>query len=280
MRLACFQYDVVFGDPGANADRLIAGLGEARSNGVDLAVFPEAFLTGYCVSTAEEAERIAIRVSCDRDFEVTDCNDDVARVQAAAVELGIHVVAGFAGKDGFGLYNGALLVEPDGRMRRYVKTHLPCLGFDQFASPGTALPVFETALGRIGILICYDLRPPEAARVMALREADLIVLPTNWPVRKGTTPAVMCPARAMENKVFFASCNRVGDENGFSFRGESAIYGVGGEVLASAGDAEAVIQAEFDIKEAREKRTVVIPGQFETDAFACRQPGLYSDLTS
>lgn len=280
MRLACFQYDVVFGDPGANADRLIAGLAEARLNGVDLAVFPEAFLTGYCVSTAEEAERIAIWVSCDRNFEVTECHDAVARVQAAAVELGIHVVAGFAGKDGFGFYNGALLVEPDGRMRRYVKTHLPCLGFDQFATPGTALPVFETALGRIGILICYDLRPPEATRVMALREADLIVLPTNWPVRKGTTPAVMCPARAMENKVFFASCNRVGDENGFSFRGESAIYGVGGEVLASAGVAEAVIQADFDIKEARQKRTVVIPGHFETDAFACRQPGLYSDLTS
>lgn len=278
MRLACYQWDVVFGDPGANADRIIAGLDDAVSKGVDLAVFPEAFLTGYCVSTREEAERIASRVSCDRDFEVTDACEEVLRVQSAAIERGIHLVYGFAGVDDFGLYNGALLVEPNGRMRRYVKTHLPCLGFDQFATAGTALPVFDTDLGRIGLLICYDLRPPEATRVLALRGADLLILPTNWPTRKGTTPALMCPARAMENKIFFASCNRVGDENGFSFRGESAIYGVGGEVLDSAGNGESIILADLDLSLAREKRNVIIPGVFETDAFGCRQPRLYREL--
>ncbi|MFM9873135.1 MAG: carbon-nitrogen hydrolase family protein [Fimbriimonadaceae bacterium] len=278
MRLACFQWDVVFGDPGANADRIIEGLDVAVSRGVDLAVFPEAFLTGYCVGSREDAERIAVRVSCDKDFEVTDACDEVLRVQAAAIERGLHVVFGYAGVDDFGPYNGAMLVEPNGRMRRYVKTHLPCLGFDQFATAGTALPVFDTDLGRIGILICYDLRPPEATRVMALRGAELVVLPTNWPTRKGTTPALMCPARAMENKIFFASCNRVGDENGFSFRGESAIYGVGGEVLDSIGEGEGVIVADMDLSLAREKRSVIIPGVFETDAFGCRQPGLYRDL--
>jgi 5-aminopentanamidase len=278
MRLACFQWDVVFGDPAANADRLISGLDDAVARGVDLAVFPEAFLTGYCVGTQEEAERIAIRVSCDKDFEVTDACDEVLRIQSAAIERGVHVVFGYAGVDDFGLYNGALLVEPNGRMRRYVKTHLPCLGFDQFATPGNALPVFDTDLGRIGVLICYDLRPPEATRVMALRGAEIVVLPTNWPSRKGTTPALMCPARAMENKIFFASCNRVGDENGFGFRGESAIYGVGGEVLDSLGEGEGIIVADVDLSVAREKRSVVIPGVFETDAFGCRQPGLYREL--
>jgi 5-aminopentanamidase len=105
-----------------------------------------------------------------------------------------------------------------------------------------------------------------------------VVLPTNWPSRKGTTPALMCPARAMENKIFFASCNRVGDENGFGFRGESAIYGVGGEVLDSLGEGEGIIVADVDLSVAREKRSVVIPGVFETDAFGCRQPGLYREL--
>lgn len=278
VKLACFQWDVVFGDPRANADRLIEGLDWAVDQGVDLAVFPEAFLTGYCVGTREAAEAIAIRVGCDSDFEVTDACEEVLSVQSAAIERGLHVVVGFAGVDDFGLYNGALLIEPNGRMRRYVKTHLPCLGFDQFATAGTALPVFQTELGAIGLLICYDLRPPEATRVMALRGAEIVILPTNWPVRKGTTPAVMCAARAMENKIFFASCNRVGDENGFSFRGESAIYGVGGEVLDSIGAEEGVIVAEMDLSMAREKRSVVIPGVFETDAFGCRQPGLYREL--
>jgi predicted amidohydrolase len=278
MKLACHQWDVVFGDPAANAARLCEGLIKAAESGVDLAVFPEAFLTGYCVSTVEDADRIAITVDCDRDFDVTAAHEAVVAVQKAVVSTGVHCVVGYAGKDQFGLYNGALLLEPNGRMRRYVKTHLPCLGFDMFAVPGAALPVFETDLGRIGLLICYDLRPPEASRVLALRGADLIVLPTNWPIRQGPMPSTMCPSRAMENRVFFASCNRVGTENGFSFRGDSGIYGIDGAVLASAGGGEEVITAELELPLARNKHSVVIPGVFETDAFACRQPGLYRDL--
>lgn len=280
MKLACFQTNVVFNNPSANAVNCVKMLHRAKAEGVDLAVFPEAFLTGYCVSTVEDAERIAIRVQCDREFDITDADESLLTVQSAAIELGIHVVLGFAGKDDFGIYNGAALIEPNGRMRRYVKTHLPCLGFDMFATPGTALPVFQTDLGIIGILICYDLRPPEATRVLALRGAELVVLPTNWPVRKGVTPAIMCPTRAAENKIFFASCNRIGDENGFSFRGESAICDLTGEVLDSAGDEEKMIVAEIDLSLARNKRSVIIPGAFESDAFACRQPDLYQEIVN
>lgn len=280
MKLACFQTNIIFNNPMANAEACISKLRQAKNSGVDLAVFPEAFLTGYCVNSKEDAERIAIRVQCDRDFDITEAHESLQAVQSAAVDLEIHAVLGFAGKDDFGLYNGAALIEPDGRMRRYVKTHLPCLGYDRFATPGTALPVFQTELGVLGILICYDLRPPEATRVLALRGAELVILPTNWPVRKGVTPAIMCPTRAAENKIFFASCNRIGDENGFSFRGESAICGLGGEILDSAGEEEKMLIAEIDLSEARNKRTVIIPGSFESDAFACRQPGLYQDIVN
>ncbi|MDI9640891.1 carbon-nitrogen hydrolase family protein [Kamptonema cortianum] len=279
MRIACAQSDVTFNDPHANLLRAENWIADAKDKKADLVVFPEAFLTGYCVSNLEDAESIAIRAHCDSDFEITDCDPSIARLQALAIDNDLHIVAGFCGKDDFGLYNGAVLCEPSGRMRRYVKTHLPYLGFDNFASPGSALPVFQTELGLIGILICYDLRPPEAARVLALKGAELIVLPTNWPTRDGVPPHIVCPARASENRVNFATCNRVGKENGFEFRGQSAVYRFDGHEIVSAGDQECLIVTDIDMESPRNKRSVIIEGKFELDAFAVRQPTLYREIT-
>lgn len=288
MRLVSIQTDVAFNEPHANVRQARSLLKNAKDQGADLALLPEAFLTGYCVSTPEDAAQIALECHCDpasRDFDVTKADQPLLDIQALAIELDLHIVLGLAAKDPFGLFNAAVLYEPDGRMRRYVKTHLPCLGFDRFAQPGNALPVFQTALGCLGILVCYDLRPPEATRVLALKGAELVLLPTNWPVRPGPTPALMAPARAMENKVFFATCNRIGHENGFSFRGESAIYHCSGQTLTHAPEPrETILLADLDLAEAREKRTVVIPHHdpalaFETHAFQNRNPALYREIT-
>ena len=280
MKIACVQTDVVFNNPGENLKVALKKCEEAKANGADLIVFPECFLTGYCVNSPEEAAKIAIVCHCNKDFEVTDCDDSLLALQALAIEQNLHIIIGLAGKDDYGLFNAAVLLEPSGLMRRYIKTHLPCLGFDRFVDPGDALPVFQTDLGTIGILICYDLRPPEATRVLALRGADLIVLPTNWPARKGVSPAVMCPTRAIENKVFFASCNRIGHENGFDFRGESAIIDCNGAILAQAEIQDEIIYAELDLSEARNKQSVIIPGSFESNAMTSRRPELYQDITS
>lgn len=278
MRMACVQTDVVFNDPAANLAVAEGHLRELAAQGVKLVVFPEAFLTGYCARSEEEAKQIAIRCHCAKDFDITDAHEAVYALQGLSVELDVHIVFGLIASDDYGLMNCAVLAEPNGRLRRYVKTHLPYLGVDRFVDPGDSLPVFQTEIGAIGILVCYDLRPPEAARVLALAGAELIVLPTNWPTRKGTTPAIMCPARAAENKVFFASCNRIGDENGFSFRGESAIYDCGGGVIVEAGTEEKVIVADLDLAEARNKHTVIIPGAFESNAVTSRRPELYKSL--
>ncbi len=274
MRLAVAQIDVAFADPQANAERLESVLCREAA-GCDLVVFPEAFLTGYCVASPEEAARIAIEVGGGPDGEVIDAHPAVRTVKEAARRSGAHVVVGFAGQDAEGLYNGALLVEPSGRTRRYVKTHLPDLGFDKFARPGDALPVFETAIGRIGVLVCFDLRYPEAARTLALKGADLIVLPTNWPVGAHAGPDFIAPARAAENKVFVATCNRVGTENGFDFIGRSAVYDVFGRTVTGAGAEETVLLADLDLSEARDKRTVVRPGEYEIDVTGRRRPELY-----
>jgi len=189
------------------------------------------------------------------------------------------VIMGFAEQDGDLIHNTAVLIEPGVDNRFYRKSHLPCLGLDRFAARGEDLPIFDTALGKIGILICYDLRPPEAARTLALKGADIIVLPTNWPVGAEITADHIAIARAAESRVFVGACNRVGDENGFHFIGRSKIIAPSGQVLAAAdSDREATIIAEVDLSMARQKRTVNIPGEYELEIMGCRNPKLYGIL--
>jgi len=188
-------------------------------------------------------------------------------------------IVGFADVEGVALYNAAALFEPGKLPHLYRKTHLPFLGYDNFVRAGDSLPVFDTRIGRIGILICYDLRPPEPSRVLALKGAELIILPTNWPEGAEMAADHMAATRAAENKVFYAACNRCGTENGFTFIGKSGIYGLAGQTLAKAGPGEEVIIAEMDLNLARNKRNVVIPGKYELAVFESRRPELYREIS-
>lgn len=268
MRIACVQSDVAYGNPDANAERAIERLRALAADGVELAVFPEAYLTGYCVESAEEARAVAI--SAD--------SAPIRRLQSACDELDMLAVMGFAEEGEDGVFNCAALFEPGMMTRFYRKTHLPDLGLDKFVRPGDLLPVFDTRLGKIGILICFDLRPPEATRVLALRGAELIVLPTNWPEGAEVSAGFISVARAAENRVFVATCNRVGNENGFEFIGQSKIIDISGKIHAAAGAVEEIIICDIDLAQARQKRTVNIPGKYETEVFASRRPELYGPI--
>ncbi|HVT13690.1 MAG TPA: carbon-nitrogen hydrolase family protein [Fimbriimonadaceae bacterium] len=266
MRIACVQANVVFNDPAANIVVLIRRLEALKRDGVDLALFPEAFLTGYCVDSLADARQIAI----DRRVLIP--------IREACDKLGITTIVGFAERSGDNVFNAATLIEPGQDPQYYRKSHLPFLGLDRFVHAGDELPVFDTALGRIGILICFDLRIPEAARVLALRGAELIALPTNWPEGAETSAEHVSIARAAENRVFMATCNRVGEENGFRFIGRSKIIAPSGKVLAAAGVDEQVLVCDLDLAEARIKRNVMIPGKYETAVFESRRPELYGDI--
>ncbi|MGV3615245.1 MAG: carbon-nitrogen hydrolase family protein [Fimbriimonas sp.] len=273
MRLACVQMDVVFGDFDGNTAAVVAHLERLKAKGVELAVFPEASLTGYCVDCVEDARRIAIPgVSGD------EIGTALQTVQEACERLDIVAVVGFAERSGEDVHNTAALFEPGRRPRIYRKTHLPELGLDRFVKAGAEIPLFETRLGRIGILICYDLRPPEATRVLALAGAELLVLPTNWPEGAETSAEHVAIARAAENRIFVATCNRVGEENGFRFIGRSKIIHPTGRVLAAADAGEETLVADIDLSEARQKRTVNIPGKYEIDVMGSRRPELYGEL--
>lgn len=268
MRIACVQSNVVYGEPNANAASAVARLEPLAKQGVDLAVFTECFLTGYCVETHEEAKRIAIPGD----------HASLRLIAEACARLGLHAIVGYAGIDGDEMYNGARLIEPDGRLSEYRKTHLPELGLDNYVKPGDSLPVFETAIGRIGIAVCFDLRPPEVLRVLALQGAELAVVPTNWPEGAEFAPSFIAPVRANENRIFVAACNRVGEEKGFRFIGQSGVWDPAGRLLAKAGDGDEVIVADVDLALAREKRIRTIPGKYETTVFESRRPELYGPI--
>ena len=268
MRLACCQLNVAFNDPAANARKVVETLESLKSKGVEFAIFPEAFLTGYCVECQTDAQKISITRD-DAPLQI---------IRAAVEKTGITTIVGFAESRHNALYNTAVLMERGEKDRFYSKTHLPELGYDKFVRGGDDLPVFETKHGRVGILICFDLRPPEAARVLALKGADLIALPTNWPEGAQVSAEHVAIARASENRVFLATCDRVGTEKGFSFIGLSKIISPTGKVLAAAGKGEEIITADIDLAEARIKRNVVIPSKYEMTIFESRRPELYDVL--
>lgn len=270
MKIACAQSHVVFGNPLANAQNAVRELERLKALDVDLVVFPEAYLTGYCVSSSEEA--CAVAISSD--------SEAICLLRDACDSLDILAVVGYAeAKDG-SVFNAAALFEPGTSPRIYRKTHLPDLGLDKFVKAGEEIPVFETRLGKLGVLICFDLRPPEATRVLALNGAEILILPTNWPVGAEVSAAHIAIARAAENRIFVATCNRVGEEHGFRFIGQSKIINVVGKVLAAADTEAETIIAEIDLADARQKRTVGIPGKYETEVFASRNPSLYSRITA
>lgn len=278
VRIACVQCNVVYGDTAANSSTAVMRLRELRAQGVDLAVFPEAFLTGYCYESQEVALSKAVEIEYDSQLRVRNPKAPVRAISEACQELGIHAVVGLVSTDGAVLQNAALLFLPDGTIYRYFKAHLPFLGVDRFVVPGWDLPVFDTDLGRIGVLVCYDIRVPEAARVLALEGADIILLPTNWPEGAELSPAHVAPTRALENRVFVATCNRVGIEGGINFIGQSGIYDVLGNELVKAGDVEEVIVADIEVEDAREKRTVIRQGEYELDVIGSRRPALYDRI--
>lgn len=274
-RVGCAQLAVVEGDTRANLDRAMGALREAERAKLQVLVLPECFLTGYVVQSEEEAAALALSVDRGLEGSFESLGPHLAALEEGASRAGIVTIVGFAGHDADGLYNAAAVLDPDRAPRCYTKTHLPWLGFDRFSKPGRDLPVFETSQGRIGVAICFDLRIPEVCRTLALRGAELIALPTNWPKGADRTPLHYVPTRASENRVFLATCNRCGEHGGVEFIGQSAIHGPDGEQLAHMDREEGLIWADLDLTAARSKTRVVIPGEYETDTFATRQPGIY-----
>lgn len=270
IRVAACQIDPAIGEVDDNLELISRFLTDAQRGGAALAIVPEASVTGYGFASLDEALPVARRASAVA----------ADRLSELSASLGIAVICGTLEAEGDEIYNVALIAAPDGRRFRYRKMHLPFLGVDRFVTPGPDAPaVVELAGMRVGVLICYDLRFPEAARVCALDGADLIALPTNWPVGVDFHPDLFAPARAAENHCYLLAADRVGTEGGTTFMGRSVFVDPDGRRLGVATDTEQeILFGEVDVDAARATHVRRRPGEHEWDTIADRRPGLYERL--
>ena len=271
VKIAAVQMDPKITKNRENLDKVLLETRIAAKNGADLIVFPECALTGYVFSSREEV----------MPFTESIPGASTESLAAYCKELGVHVIVGLLEKDADKYYNAAVLIGPGGLVGKYRKTHLPFLGVDRFLDAGDEpFQVYKTPIGNIGINICYDCNFPEGARVMTLLGADIIVLPTNWPVGREKVPGYVINTRAFENNVHFVAADRVGNERGASFIGRSKIISASGDTLAEASsDKEETIYAEVSLMEARQKQVVFKPGEFEVNFIRDRRPELYGEVT-
>lgn len=243
MKTAVVQTNPVFGDKPGNlkdALRLMEGVD------ADLYVLPELFSSGYNFVGAEEVKAVA--ESFERG-ETASALADFARRQKA------FVVYGFAERDGSSLYNSAGLLGYDGTRGLYRKIHL----FDRetlfFQGGNLPFSVWDTPVGKIGIMVCFDWYFPESARTLALRGAEIIAHPSNLVLPH-------CPdamkIRCLENRVFAATANRTGTEtrggHTLTYIGMSQITSPQGEVLhRSPGEGTDVGVCDLDLRNASDK---------------------------
>ncbi len=272
VRVAAVQMDPVLGEVHANLKAILDRFGEATAAGAKLVVFPECALTGYGFDSKDEGMRFAEPVPGPSTREVASA---CAAVKAFAI-------VGMLERDGDRLYNVAALIGPEGVVGCYRKVHLPFMGVDRFADPGERpFAVLEAAGLKIGMHICYDGTFPEVGRVLTLKGAEVLVLPTNWPIQATTTAEHVPAARAIENVVYVMAVDRVGQERGCRFAGLSSIAGPGGETLARAGAvSEEILYAEVDPALARQKRIIRVAGKQEVNRIADRRPSFYSPIVA
>lgn len=244
-------------DPAANLRTILDRIEEAAGQGADLIVLPEQCLQGYLPSlTRYDLEHTAYQV---RHAERLGDGEAIRAIAAHAARHDIHVVLGLTERDEWRpevLYNTAVLIGPGGLVGSYRKVHQP--GDEKHIyHPGEGFTVFETPIGRIGLLICYDLVFPESTRSLSLARADLLVMPTAWAVADpAADPAhdrmvdylqLFSRARALENQAWFVGSNLIGTLGDFTYPGFSHIVGPDGVIRASTGahDGIAVLTADL-----------------------------------
>ncbi|MFZ5789589.1 MAG: nitrilase family protein [Pseudomonadota bacterium] len=253
VKIACIQMEPVVGEKQRNLRRSVELINEATANGANLVVLPELCNSGYVFESRAEAFALS---------EEIPGGESTAAWAETAAKNNLHLVAGIAEREGNLLYNSAVVIGPKGYVGTFRKVHL-WNEENLFFEPGNlGFPVFKTPIGRIGCHICYDSWFPESHRLAALQGADIICVPTNWVPIPGQDPKreamanILVMAAAHSNSVFIAAADRIGNERGQPFIGQSIIVGSAGWPIGgpASRDKEEIIYAEANLSDARRKR--------------------------
>jgi len=272
VRIAVAQYEPHVGEVDANRAQAVRWATAAATQGADLIVLPELASSGYVFTDLEEAQRSA---------EDPDDGPTVRALRDVCAAHGCHIVTGLNERAGDCRHNSAVLVGPPGRLATYRKLHL-FYNEQTWFEPGDDLPIVDLPIGKVGIIICYDLWFPEPARALALAGAEIIAVPTNWVASFKRTVwddrgycqgAYVAMATAAQNGVVMACADRIGTERDVAFLGASIIVGADGWPVAgpASKDGEEVLVADVDLDSVERARQRTPRNNLLTD----RRPDAY-----
>ena len=271
-----------------NIDKMVEWVEKAAAEGVELVVFPEEQVGGLGTHGMQEFFPPDKLHSCEA-AELIPEGPTTQFMAELAKKHDIYIAYGAqeTDPDRWSItHNCRVLVGPEGYIGKHRKVHLP-LSERMFHVPGTDYEVFDTRIGKVGLVVCYDMCFPETCRVLAIKGADIIVCPTGWPNMTQslddpdhhvlmTLPA----ARALENMVFFVqavTCNHPDGPN--IFEGHSQIIGPNpGQVLARTGFEEGMAVADVDIRAEIQKARIFSMGG--DDLVRDRRPGTYGPIVA
>jgi N-carbamoylputrescine amidase len=225
-------------------------LDDARAAGAALVALPEATLGGY-LANLDGAGDVSLPPALDVD------GPEVRRLAALAGDL--VVTAGLCEADGATRYNTAVAVTGSGVLGVHRKVHQP-LGEGASYAAGDEFRAFDTPIGRMGMVICYDKAFPEAGRALAIDGAEIVSCMSAWPAaRTNPTPDLADDrwtrrfdlfdrVRALENQLLWVSANQSGTFGSLRFVASAKVVDAGGDVLATTGTQRGVAYATVDLE--------------------------------
>lgn len=261
--LALIQMSSEFLKRQENLEKAGEKIKEAARNGAKLICLPESFDLGY------DGTRIPDMAAMAEDQD----GDTLRYMKKTAADLGIHLLVPTFLRTPAGVENSAFLIGDSGELLGgYSKTHL--VGDEQrYLCRGTQYPVFETKLGKIGISICYDACFPETSRILAVKGAEVLLVPAAWRgsfyFKEWWDLNLAC--RALDNLMYVAAVNMAGPSGDQFFAGKSQLCSPIGEVIGTCGVEEAILYGEIDLSRIEKER------QFNT-VLRDRHPEDYSPL--
>jgi len=255
---AAVQFNIHLGEVEHNLATALAGLRQAAAAGARLAVLPEMWSSGYDYRRLGELAEATPRV--------------LAALCQASSELKLTIVGSLADKIDDKVFNCAYVVDGGEVVGSYRKLHLfSTMGEDRFLVAGDRTLVVDTAVGRLGVAICYDLRFPELFRKLALEGAEILCLPAEWPKPRQEHWRTLLRARAIENQLFVVAANCCGVQGKLDFFGMSLLIGARGDILAEGGEVDTCLTATFDFAEMEEYRQQI-------PCYRDRRPEIYGHL--
>ncbi len=260
LRVALIQQATVWQEPGTNLARARGFVQAAAWSGARVAVFPELFTLGFTMAPEPFAETIP--------------GPTVEAVANLSREFGLYLVGSVVEAHAPHPRNAAFVTAPDGSLvAAYRKLHPFSYGEENLHySGGTDCPRFELDGIPCGLQICYDLRFPEPCRALAVKGAEVVFVPANWPARRISAWSTLLAARAIENQMAICGVNRVGrDTAGLDYPGASALHDCFGEVIAKGDATEGLVVGDIDLAQLRAWRE-------RFPALRDRRVGVYSAL--